>query len=651
MSKNRGQRRERRSATTFSTVDRERHRDCSPEGIATNLLLQHGDRLLVVRNRQQSLSDLYVVDDTGIWRRGDDQLKKWMFQRADNLRTEAVSQGASEREVLATLRAIRPLQDPGSLQKVREAASAAFLVLQESRRGINIDDGSDLGVTVTLDTDLDRDMRYIGTASGVVDLHTCELLPPGEGRRKLVTESLDATFDPTATHPDVDALFAHLPSDERVWWWEVLGYALRGSPSARIYEVIGPPNGGKSGLVAALAATLGPYAGVPQPGLLEYRRGAVESETGLSPSTVAMVPPRRFALFDEVKPHRLNNKLMKDWSGDGAGVTWQPKYKEPRTDPVTATMFLFCNTGQEARLGMQDAGMRRRLRTLRYPAIPLDDMIENFNMERIYDPEFQTALLARLVKAARAGRTGSPPEAPPSVMAATEERIIEDVGEIGVFAKYIARGGVLTIPELWSAWCKHNDEPEESPEPGGISRRRLSTELRHYVAGMPAPKQVRKAGETARGWRGWQLLDKVPASDQPIDVRPDYDQLIDDAEYKLPDGTMITGAELLVELRRRGAGWRLACWSSPVLVDGVPREVTHEQSAELHQHAYDVARIEGLDFPAFPKPAPGAKRLAMLERTSMQGSEPPPDTATQPLFPDVDAQLEGTEATKSGPTA
>ena len=76
-----------------------------PRALPTNLLLQHGGRLLVVRNRQQSLSDLYVLDDTGIWRRGDDQLKKWMFQRADNLRTEAVSQGKSHPSGRALARA------------------------------------------------------------------------------------------------------------------------------------------------------------------------------------------------------------------------------------------------------------------------------------------------------------------------------------------------------------------------------------------------------------------------------------------------------------------------------------------------------------------------------------------------------------------
>ena len=46
-------------------VDREVRYDVTPHGIASNLLMQHGDRLLVVRNNQRSHSDLLVFDGTG----------------------------------------------------------------------------------------------------------------------------------------------------------------------------------------------------------------------------------------------------------------------------------------------------------------------------------------------------------------------------------------------------------------------------------------------------------------------------------------------------------------------------------------------------------------------------------------------------------
>ena len=497
-----------------AVVDREVRYDVTPHGIAVNLLMQHGDRLLVVRSSQGSHSDLLVVDETGIWSRGDEPLHQWMIDRGEALRREAMEERIDDKAMLGLLRSIRSLFDPHRVGRVRQMAAASLAVLRGKY-------GDDFGVAACLDTELDSELRYLGTESGVVDLHTGELLAPAEGRGHLVTHRAPVKWDADAAHPDVDRLLAHLPPAEREWCWSVLGYALRGSPSARIYEVIGPPSAGKSGLLAAIAATLGPYAGVPPAELLEFHRGAGKG-TGLSPGIVAMVPPRRLALFDEVKPARLNHKMMKDWSGDGAGVTWQPKYKEPRTDPVTATMFLFCNTGQEARLGMQDAGMRRRLRTLRFPALPPDDVIEEFNTVRIRDPGFQTALLACLVKAASAGKTGSPPAAPQSVMASTADRIADDVGEIGRFARRVVRGGeVLTVGEVWRAWCEHNDEPSaEATTAGGISHQRISAVLREHVDGLASPKQIRIKGKNHRGWRSWRLLTVDELEGRPAPPAP-----------------------------------------------------------------------------------------------------------------------------------
>lgn len=531
-------------------VDREVRYDVTPHGIAINLLMQHGNRLLVVRSSEGSHSDLLVVDETGIWSRGDETLHQWMVDRGETLRREAMEEQMDDKAMMGLLRSIRSLFDPRRVGRVREMAAASLAVLREKYKGINADAGGDFGVAACLDTDLDSDLRYMGTESGVVDLHTGDLLSPAEGRKHLVTHRAPVKWDADATHPDVDRLLAHLPPDEREWCWDVLGYALRGSPSARIYEVIGPPRAGKSGLLAAIAATLGPYAGVPSAELLEYHRGAVKG-TGLSPGIVAMVPPRRFALFDEVKPARLNHKIMKDWSGDGAGVTWQPKYKDPRTDPVTATMFLFCNTGQEARLGMQDAGMRRRLRTLRFPAIPPDDVIEEFNTVRIRDSGFQTALLARLVRAASAGKTGSAPAAPQSVMASTADRIADDIGDIGRFARRVVRGGeVLTVAEVWRAWCEHNDEPAEATTAGGIPHQRLSAVLRDHVDGLPSPKQIRIKGKNHRGWRRWRLLtvDELEGQRRPARPPITFETV---SGLKPSVGAAVIAARIVDEARRR----------------------------------------------------------------------------------------------------
>ena len=582
-----------RMAKELDPLYREMTFASTPFDMASWLILEHGERLLVTHDDQQSGSDLHVLDATGVWTKGDDALLKLLAERGQALREEAVKLTAGNVKTgLALMRDARPWFSPPSLDQVRKMAHPAYMVLRDAKAGINAPVGDDdnplFDITLTLDTKLNADPLFIGTASGVVSLETGKLLPPDQGRRHLVTHRAPIGWEPGAQHPDVDRLFAHLPDAERNWWWQVLGYALRGSPSARIYEVVGPPNGGKSGLMAALTATLGPYAGVASPGLLELRRGAVESDSGLSPGTVAMVPPRRFAIFDEVKPKRLNNKLLKDWSGDGAGVTWRTLHQQPRTDRVTASMFLLCNTGQEARLGMQDAGMQRRLRTLAYPA--LRAMIDDFNTKRILDPAFQRALLWRLVDEASRCTTGAPPDAPPSVMATTAERIADDVGEIGNFAKRIVRGsGTLTVAEVWSAWCQHNDEQADADAPGGIKRTRLSTELVALVSGLPKPHPYKVDGKNARGWRGWQLLDAVPSADTDDDhVDPAaLDALIamGQQQYRLVNGRhrgdMVTVADLIEmcnsEMQETGEAFGFQVWPSRVRLDGKVVDLTGKE--------------------------------------------------------------------------
>ena len=185
---------------------------------------------------------------------------------------------------------------------------------------------------------------FSGASPGVIDLHTGKLLAPEEGRKHLVTKRAPVRYALGASHPDVDRLFAHLPPDQRDWWWRALGFALRGVPSRRFYELKGPPGGGKNGLMRAFDWHPRPLR-QHHPGRRSWRcagGGSNESETGLSPQVVHIVPPVRLAFVNEVKPTRLNHRILKDYSGDGL-VSWQPKNKDPRTDPVSATLILLCN--------------------------------------------------------------------------------------------------------------------------------------------------------------------------------------------------------------------------------------------------------------------------------------------------------------------
>ena len=100
----------------------------------------------------------------------------------------------------------------------------------------------------------------------------------------------------------------------------------------------------------------------------------------------------------------------------------------------------------------------------------------------------------------------------PEVHAATIERIRDDAGEIGEFARRIVRGdGVLTVAQVWHAWCEHNGEPMNAQAPGGIGRRSLSKALSDYIFDLGKPRQITVDGNNFRGWRGWRLLTEEEA--------------------------------------------------------------------------------------------------------------------------------------------
>ena len=479
--------------------------DTSPAELARRIIRRNGAELLIVDDRDYGTG--YALDaKTGLWHAGGDIWVRWLVEIADEMHANLIQAGLIGRPLGQAANQVHRLKRPGMVEQVRPMLRAMLEYLRA--RGEHCSD-----VTECKAEEIDTKLRYLGAANGVVDLHSGELLDPQQGRKALVTVAVPVDFDPSATHPDVDRLFAHLPEESAQWWWKVLGYHLRGAPSGRVYLVKGPPYGGKSTLIEALCATLGPYASKPAGGVLEDRRSRQESETQLTPGMEAFVPPRRLALMDEVKARRINNRLVKDLSGDGS-VTWRGLHRDLRTDPATATMMMFCNDGSEPRLRLEDAGMRRRYRELPYPEIPEHLRDASFIGERIRSPDFQRALFARLVAEAAKAKPGAPPEDVPTVTEATHERIRGDVGEIVRFARRIVRSGGahVTVSEAWIAWCKHNGVPIKATTVGGITRRSLGAALRDHVSGLPASKSYTVAGKSMRGWRGWQLLSVADAA-------------------------------------------------------------------------------------------------------------------------------------------
>ena len=466
----------------------------SPGDLARRIILRYGAELLIVDDGLYG-SGRALDTSTGIWTASGRPWTRWFTEIANTMRAEALRSGLTDRALSTTLLQISRVKKPSVINDTHSMLTGTLD--HERENGEPCRD-----VTECKAEELDDSKRYIGTASGVVDLRRGKLLPPDEGRTHLVTLKTEVTFDPDATSPDVDRLFAHLPDEDQRWWWEVLGYALHGSPTLRCYLVKGLPGGGKSTVSKALQLTLGPYASAPPASILQDRRG---DEPDASPGLRYIVSPARVALIDEVKTHTINNRSMKAWAS-GDPVTFRGLYADFVTKDVTATMVLLCNPGSEPDMRLHDEGMQVRYRELPYPPLPEGDRDPQFVDSVIHSPAFKRALLARLVAEAAKATPGEPPKDSPSVKKATAEAIRADGGDFGTFARRIVPGpGVLTFAAVWQAWLEHCGEEPEAVTAGGIAKRTMSRALVARVAELKPPTTVRMGGLPVRAWRGWRL--------------------------------------------------------------------------------------------------------------------------------------------------
>ena len=500
--------------------------DVSPGAIAARVIRKFGGSILIVAPPKTSSSDDmgkktvfsagYTLGENGIWDAGGDRWVEWLAVIANEMILDALN--AEQDRVLLTsslpkvLTNIQNVKRPTMVEQVRKMLRGTLNELRGTGEPCS-------DVTECHAEEIDANLRYIGAANGVVDLHTGKgPLSKEEGRKRLVTVHTQVTFDPTATHSDVDKLFSHLDGgreDKPIsrWLWRVLGYHLLGSPSRRFYIVEGPSKGGKSTLANALEYTLGPYAQRPQDSALEVAKVSA----GLTPEQRKFSPPNRLALFLEISINRTSAEGIKRKSGDDSQTQRKP-HREEVTLPISATMFWFCNVGTAPRLRLQDEALADRLRVIPYPSVPKAQQDYALIGRVKTDDGFKRALLARLVAAAAAEMPGKPPSEPPEVSAATNEKVREEIGEFGEFARRIVPGGTsLTVAEVLVAWCKHCGV-RENESVAGITRSNLSRRLRDYVLGLPVAGPIKLSGKSVRGWRGWKVLEP---DDPSLDPQPE----------------------------------------------------------------------------------------------------------------------------------
>jgi len=114
-----------RAPSGAARVEADRYR-ISAQSCAELLLERHSDQLLIVTDEHDALSDLYVLDEHGVWYRGDNTLLRWMGQIANALRGRAVMLLEKDPKALMPILArIRRLEEPETLPRIRKEAVAA----------------------------------------------------------------------------------------------------------------------------------------------------------------------------------------------------------------------------------------------------------------------------------------------------------------------------------------------------------------------------------------------------------------------------------------------------------------------------------------------------------------------------------------------
>ena len=444
---------------------------------------------------------LYYLQGHGVWLPGDDQVRRMYWETAaywlrqvfeyhdllpglvDNVKvfTDIVKAFRATERNRSCREGIRLAGSVVAQWEAEEVPPPAFAKLTRAKK-----------------SELDADLRYLGCANGVVDLHTGSRLPPSQARKRLVTRSTGVAYSSETRHAAVDKLTAHLSDDHREWLLSALGYALRGYPDRTLYLLVGPPGGGKSTFLTAVRLALGAYADALAEGALTQRN--VNSATaGLSPEMEPFTRCRIVIDSDLEASARLSTGRLKKLAG-GDEVKWRGLHSGfGDTRRVSATMFISINDDQLPSLAM-DSGLYERLRPLPYPEVPLAQRDSGLRSE-LEQPEAKEAMLALLVR--YAVKTKQPPAITGDVMQLRDQLLRESMGAgfcdwaTTALTKTDRPVDKVTTADLWKGACA----AAGNESPWGYNRRTLVPALRALLD-LPPTKKIWFDGKVGNGWSG-----------------------------------------------------------------------------------------------------------------------------------------------------
>lgn len=495
--------------------------------LAEATLWRHRDKLLLVREIQDSehIITIYTLDpESGTWRLAHHELSALIIDTAQWLVGLSVEcllapeggegfTGLTARELAARVKYFarsvtrRWLDEAVALiPSAAEGLQTLGMYPEELRR-------CDL-------KDLDSTPGYIGAPNGIIKIgHPSEkkdedrharLLPPAEGKEKLITRMIQDPFVPEAKNPLVDKFSERWDEDMWIYFLEAVGHALWGSPDRCMYVLEGEARSGKTTIINAIRAALGgDYTSAPDISLL-LPRGKHPSSHDAGPMDI--VGGRLLAFLPEPESRApISAEAVKQLAGNETITFRLPYGRRMLTRKISATIFMVTNPSRQPRFGLQEQAIQDRIRFIKHPP-RLPDTVVDEGISKVpeTDQGFRQALVALLVSGASA--TPWRPECIPDEATAAKKAAIED--ELGILGAWIQEeieysgdpADLLTTDEIWSRASRELDGHYNQAKDliDGSTRRRLTNLFSNLHAAGRA-QRLRMDGKLYRGWRGYKF--------------------------------------------------------------------------------------------------------------------------------------------------
>ena len=473
----------------------------SPLSDAMRLLGYCPDRLLVAEDRPSQSTELLLLNDVGIWERDYETLGGLMVHATTQWYLENI-ESRDPRLLAEGLRWVQRLRSD-------RGRSDAFAMVQEAYN-LMTDDGSiPAGLRYCQSRDLDAQLTYIGTKSGVLDLTTGRVLSPADGAERLVSRSIPDPFDIDAdSNPDAQRLLEHLPDDEREYLLAAVSFALRGSPARRWYLLHGPPASGKTTFLAAVGAALGSaksggyHAQLSLDSLVQSRFATKNAHT----EEIVDLPYARIASKSEMpRSGHLDIAMIKEMSGGGEKSIRGIHKAAQTVRRITATIIVAVNDADARRIDMTDDAFEDRTKILPYSPIASGPAGVDYLNRMQDDPAARMGVMAMLVKAGL-GKDG-PPADIASVRDAMARQKTESLDEMGLWLRenvaYTGRArDVITSRELWEQIADAFSVETDAREIAGYNRKTVITLAKKVIPGFPSSRTMSVQGSPQRAYAG-----------------------------------------------------------------------------------------------------------------------------------------------------